>query len=1648
MQVFGFSFHHYYKGLISGKGRYVYMLAMLFLLPFSAKAQVSTSPAFPMETTPISIFFDATKGDGGLAGYTGDVYAHTGVITDKSDPSNPGDWKYVKTDWGQNTVSTKLTRVGTDLYRLDIPGIRSYYGVPASDKILKLAFVFRSADSQREGKGDGSNDIFVGIYEAGVHVKFAEPAQPWNILALNDKLDVLVVATASGGLSELILEENGVEIASAQNDSLRLTLTASSAERKVLTAIAVANNGRRDTSQVSYMVPAPTQSAARPSGINQGIYYDDANPTKVTLSLLAPYKNRVYVIGDFNDWEPMPEYQMKKHQVGGNEVYWWLEIDGLVPGEEYAFQYLVDEELRVADPFSEKVLHPDDRWINEEIYPDLKPYPTGKTTEYVGVLQTNKPAFNWTDQDYVRPKKEDLIIYELLIRDFTEEQTYASVIDKLDYLEALGINAIELLPVNEFEGNNSWGYNPAFYFAPDKAYGPAEDLKRLVNEAHNRGMAVILDAVFNHSFGQSPMVRLYNEGNYGKPTPQNIWFNVDAKHPFNVGYDFNHDSPFTQRFIDAVNAYWIEEYHIDGYRYDLSKGFTQKFTSDVGAWNQYDQGRVDNLLRMKNELHNKHPDAYLILEHLGDNAEEKVLADNGFMLWGIMHEQYKEALLAHKDSDIAWASWKSRGWNAPHLVSYMESHDEERQMLELKNHGKVFGNYSAKEKSAALNRLKLGHAFLLAIPGPKMIWQFGELGYDLSINRCENGSINSDCRTSPKPPLWEYADDGDRDRLFRTIGELAKLKTTEAAFKTNDFELDVWGKHKRILLRSSTDFQILGNFDVVNATVTPFNHNPGSGKWWYEYFTGDSLYFTNSSVPGVNLKPGEFRIYSTRKLPAPEAGLLNEKLPDINIQPAHLVFDEFRRKDNSPPFQKNVSLTNSGSAPLIITDITNFNPVFSIFPENATLQPGEKITLSVSFNPAGIGSWNDAFTIEALSLNNTQITVSAAYRETLPGNVQLISPANNAQHQESALFVIWQPADNADFYELEVKDKAGDVFFSETEITATQFEIDGLHPDAFYTWRVRAANEDGNGSWSEEYKFRTKAPVPAMVQLTAPDSAALSVSNSPVFTWQPVPFAQYYELVVAEDEDFEQIAASFSAVETTTLQVSGLNTNTGYFWKVRAKNPSGTGAWSAEWPFTTSSLGTPLALYPADNATQMPLDATLKWSRAENALSYHLEISKEADFKKTALFTDIADTLFKPDIFEKNTQYFWRIKSVNTEENSGWSKVSAFYSIYDSPEVPAAHTKGLEDFVPDVFILSWNEAKLASYYQLQISETDDFNTVVFDTSGIQNLQLEINHKLEREKHYYWRIRAINPGHNSEWSPAHAFTTLPAVPSFPLALAPADSLIDTATSLTFKWTKSGDENTQYRFQLSANSSFQPRLDTTLTDTVFTISGLAHNQTYYWRVQSQNKGGESGWTKTRLFRTIIPLPGISTVVKPLTDDVLDPENNEFVWTKSAGAVTHQIQISESEGFESSYLDSSLVTSLKLENIALPEGAELYWRVRGSNRAGYGEWSEAQKITVNLKTGIERKDLPREYALAQNYPNPFNPVTTITYALPAPQHVSLEVYSITGQKVATIFEGPQTAGYHSVKFDASHLASGMYLYRINAGRFSSVKKLLLIK
>ncbi|MDN3667903.1 alpha-amylase family glycosyl hydrolase [Echinicola jeungdonensis] len=833
------------------------LVFILWLLCFQVKAQVQTQPAFPEANQSVKIIYDASMGTSGLEGED-QVYIHIGAVTES--PSSTV-WSIVPFEWGTDDPAAQMTRVEgeTDIWEFELTP-NSFFENPNSETIYRLGMVFRNADGSKEGKSDSNGDIFVDLAQ-GFELNFLQPQSESQLLEIGEELQIEIISSQEAQIS---LSINGNELATVTS-STSLTHTFSASSSGLFEVEARAMAGEETVTQTIYLtVAGESPVLPLPAGAKKGINY--VSDTETTLVLEAPGKENAFVIGDFNGWKILPEYQM--NQTPDGELFWY-HLTGLEPQKEYIFQYLVDGNIRIADPYADKISDPyhDQEIIDQNRHPGLLPYPGDKTNFQASFLQTAQEEFNWQYTDYEKPAPEELVIYELLVRDFDERRTYKAVIEKLDYLQDLGINALELMPIMEFEGNISWGYNPSFFFAPDKYYGSKDDLKTLIDEAHKRGMVVILDMVLNHAFGQSPLVRLYNEGDYGAPTAENPWLNTVAKHPFNVGYDFNHESTYTQDLVDSVNHYWLSEYHFDGYRFDLSKGFTQKdYGNDVEQWSQKDDSRIALLKRMYEEIQSHHPEAYVILEHLAVNSEEKILADHGLMLWGNMNHTFRE-MAKGQSRDFSYGYFQERAWQENNLVGYMESHDEERLMWETLN----FGDRSIVDLQAlpnAINRNQLLTAFYFGIPAPKMIWQFGELGYDEELNNDRLGI---------KPTHWEYLENEERQRLFHLYKAMIQLKNGYQVMNQPDnVSLDLEGKVKTIWLGDEAlNVVIVGNFGLTNANQVSLAF-PFEGTW-YNYLNGDEWQVEGNSKE-IELGVNEFYILTDQSLPMPEGQILEENL--------------------------------------------------------------------------------------------------------------------------------------------------------------------------------------------------------------------------------------------------------------------------------------------------------------------------------------------------------------------------------------------------------------------------------------------------------------------------------------------------------------------------------------------------------------------------------------------------------------------------------------------------------------------------------------------------------------------------------------------------------------------------------------------------
>jgi hypothetical protein len=279
---------------------------------------------------------------------------------------------------------------------------------------------------------------------------------------------------------------------------------------------------------------------------------------------------------------------------------------------------------------------------------------------------------------------------------------------------------------------------------------------------------------------------------------------------------------------------------------------------------------------MADEIWKHTPDAIVILEHLAVNQEEKELAEyraaegKGMMLWGNLNHAYNQNTMGYEtDSNISNILYSSRGWTKPHLVGYMESHDEERLVYKNRQFGATLGGYSVKTLETAIQRIRTANVVFYTVPGPKMLWQFGEVGYDYSINHCPDGSVNNDCRVSPKPVKWEYQNENARQLLFDHTAEMIKLRNTYRVFTEGMATISNTGLTKQITLKNSPyvenpttsnnmNVQIAANFDLSSKPV-PVNF-PHTGTW-YNYASGSSI--TVAATPMIIEMPaGSYLLFT------------------------------------------------------------------------------------------------------------------------------------------------------------------------------------------------------------------------------------------------------------------------------------------------------------------------------------------------------------------------------------------------------------------------------------------------------------------------------------------------------------------------------------------------------------------------------------------------------------------------------------------------------------------------------------------------------------------------------------------------------------------------------------------------------------------
>jgi hypothetical protein len=659
----------------------------------------------------------------------------------------------------------------------------------------------------------------------------------------------------------------------------------------------------------------------------------------------------------------------------------------------------------------------------------------------------------------------------------------------------------------------------------------------------------------------------------------------------------------------------------------------------------------------------------------------------------------------------------------------------------------------------------------------------------------------------------------------------------------------------------------------------------------------------------------------------------------------------------------------------------------------------------------------------------------------------LSSPSNGSTGVSTSPTLNWNASTGATSYRLQVSTSPNftSTAVNQSGITGTSYDVTGLSNGTLYYWRVNATNDGGTSAYSTRWSFTTILAAPSAPTLSSPANGATSVSTSPTLNWNASTGATSYQLQVSTNSSFSSTVVNQSGITGTSYGVTGLTDGTTYYWRVNATNAGGTSSYSAPWSFTTGTVvsppATPTLSSPANGATDVSTSPTLNWNASSGATSYQLQVSTNSSFSTTVVSqSGITGTSYDATGLTDGTTYYWRVNATNADGASDYSASWSFTTSGGSGNPPAAPTlgspiNGATGISPSP-TLTWNVSSGATSYQLQISRNSSFSTIDFSQSGITGTSYGVIGLAEGTT-YYWRMNATNGAGTSPYSEIWSLTTtiMPLAPvAAPTPASPEDGATNVSADPTLSWNAVSGA-ISYQLQVSVAANFRTTVVNRggVSDTCIKLRDLSRNTTHYWRVCANYGAGTGPYSSVRSFTTMIASPVAPNLLSPIDGAVNVPTRPTFVWEQSTGASSYQLQISTDPSFSTIVIDSSGITATSLTLSGLDVSTVYYWRVSASNAGGPGEWSSVKyMITSSVSAVSDGSGLPHEIRLFQNFPNPFNNSTIISYELPKATSVTIEIYSVLGQKVATLAQGVKQPGYHQVSWESS-ISSGVYYYTL---------------
>ncbi len=554
--------------------------------------------------------------------------------------------------------------------------------------------------------------------------------------------------------------------------------------------------------------------------------------------------------------------------------------------------------------------------------------------------------------------------------------------------------------------------------------------------------------------------------------------------------------------------------------------------------------------------------------------------------------------------------------------------------------------------------------------------------------------------------------------------------------------------------------------------------------------------------------------------------------------------------------------------------------------------------------------------------------------------------------------------------------------------------------------------------------FAAAFAAPPVPVLNTPANNATGVSiSTDTLKWAASTGAMTYRVELSTDSTFATTLVNDSTVTTTLLAGGALANNTVYYWRVNAKNGTGTSAFSTRFSFTTivAAPTAPVLNTPANNATGVSVSTdTLKWAAVTGAATYRVQLSTDSTFA-TTLVNDstVTTTLRAGGALANNTVYYWRVNAKNAGGTSAFSTRSSFTTILAAP-VPSTPANGATGLPITADTLKWTASTGAVTYRVQLSTDSNFATTTLNDSTVTATQRAVG-TLANNTTYYWRVNAKNTGGTSAFSTRFSFTTIVAVPTAPVLSTPANNALNQPLTDTLKWAATANAAT-YRVELSTDSTFATTLvnDSTVATNLRAVT-LVGNTVYFWRVNAKNVAGTSAFSTRFKFTSIATIPAAPVLGAPANNATGVVTSPTLSWNASAGAVSYTVQLSVDSNFTSPgnmLVDDSGITATSLKVGPIANGLTYYWRVNAENALGSSAFSARFVFTTAAFVGI----LPNKgFALEQlNADNG----KTLQFALPNRSHVSITLFDSQGRMLEKLLNEDRNAGNYTLPLPAEKL------------------------